>query len=262
MTRLIRTVIDRLSRNRKYLSVFDDTYESFAHAERMATGYNLDIINSRAFDAASAVIEGRGAFERDGVLFSEAEARQPIVRALNRFAAGNKSLKVLDIGGGLGSSFWQNRNDILTTELSWTVVERPDMVAVARELPPHPVTYLDDLDAALTYEWDAVLLSSVLQYLPDPHDLLRRLNYSTCRVAVVDRTPIHDGIRDRACVQHTPAHIYQASYPAWIFSRGSLEESLPSFSVVDRFPGIEPAMRTTSGIDFRWEGFTVLRGDG
>lgn len=261
MRRHLRSLAERLLGRNRYLSTFDDGFPDFESAAAVCQGYSDDVINQKSFEAARAVIKGEAAFERDGVLFTDPEPRTPVVEALRRLASADGVLRVLDIGGGLGSSYWQNARALDAEQLNWSVVERSDLVTLAEQLPPHPVTYLNDLDAALESDWDAVLLSSVLQYLPEPHSVLRKVKHSSCRLVIVDRTPVHDGTEDLVCVQHAPAHIYEASYPAWIFGRSTLESLLPSFSIVDRFPGIEPEMRTTSGLDFRWEGFSARRGD-
>ena len=258
----MRSMVERLLGRNKYLSTFEDGFPNFKSASSACPGYNADVINEKSFEAARAVVKGEAAFERDGVLFTDPDPRTPVIEALRGAITAEGALRVLDIGGGLGSSYWQNAGALGVDRLSWSVLERLDLVTMATQLPPHPVTYLDDLDAALESEWDAVLLSSVLQYLPDPHSVLQQVDRSSCRTIIVDRTPIRDRAEDIVCVQHAPAHIYQASYPAWIFGRGTLEASLPSFSIIDRFPGIEPPMRTTSGINFRWEGFTATRGAG
>ena len=255
----LRQVAARLSPRSKYLSVFDDSCGSFANAQAQSTGYDDEAINSQAVAAATAVIEGRGAFERDGVLFAEPDPRIPVVNALNTAVRGMQALRVLDIGGGLGSSFWQNKDHLEVDAIEWHIVEREELITLARTLPEHPVRYRSDLETALTESWDAIVLSSVLQYLPAPHALLRQASTSDCHTVIIDRTPMHPDGEDVASIQRVPAHIYPGSYPAWILSSPRIEEDLSSRRITQRFPGIEPTMHTTRGVRFTWQGLVAVR---
>ena len=257
----LRAIVDRLSPRAKYLSVFDDRCGSFAAAQAQAIGFDDGHINSSALRAATAVIEGRGAFERDGVLFQEPEPRAPVASALASLGASTGVLRVLDIGGGLGSSYWQNYQSVGVPDLEWTVVERDELVTLAESLPAHPITYRTDLVGALQESWDAIVLSSVLQYLSNPHEVLRSVGVSDCRAIIVDRTPMHTGPEDIACIQKTPVHIYPGSYAAWILAQDQLEEDLTGWEIVDRFPGIEPTMHTVRGVGFEWRGFVAKQGE-
>ena len=64
-----------------------------------------------------------------------------------------------------------------------------------------------------------MLLSSVLQYLESPYDVLAQVLALPCDHVIIDRTPFWDGPSDRLCVQTVPPSIYAASYPSWVFSR-------------------------------------------
>lgn len=257
----LRAMVSRFSPRAKYLSVFDDRCGSFAAAQAQAIGFHNSHINANAVGAAKAVIEGRGAFERDGVLFDEPEPRVPVVSALANLRTGGGVLRVLDIGGGLGSSYWQNRDAAGVPDLDWTVVERDELVELAKSLPTHPVKYRSDLQSALKESWDAIVLSSVLQYLPDPKATLQMVTSSDCRAIIVDRTPMHAGAKDIACLQKTPAHIYPGSYAAWILSRSRLEDAFQGWKIIDRFPGIEPNMCSVKGVRFEWRGCVAERSE-
>lgn len=259
MIERLRQIATRLSPRSKYLSVFDDNCGSFANAQAQSTGYDDEVISSQAIAAATAVIEGRGAFERDGLVFTEPDPRMPVVDALNSALGGMQAVRVLDIGGGLGSSYWQNKDHLKADSIEWHVVEREELITLARTLPEHPVRYRSDLKTALTEPWDAIVLSSVLQYLTEPHALLRQVSTSDCNAVIIDRTPMHPGGEDIACIQHVPAHIYPGSYPAWILSSTRINEDLSSRRITQRIPGIEPPMHTTRGVPFTWQGLVAVQ---
>lgn len=257
-----RRLASRLSPRSRFLSTFDDRFAGFTEAAQAAGGYDDHVIDDRSLEAARAVIEGNATFERDGVAFTEPDPRQPVVEAIvlaNQSRSDESPLRLLDVGGGLGSAYWQNIGLLPANVLAWTIVERPSLCEKARGLPEHPIIYRSDLQQALDEQWDVILFSSVLQYLAEPHQVLAAAG-AACSTIIVDRTPMHAGAHDVVCVQTTPAHIYEASYPAWIFGAGTLEADIPGWKIFSRFPGIEPSMSTTSGTHFEWRGFTAVRG--
>ena len=247
----------------RYLSTFQDGFLSFEDAAKASAGYQAPDIANRAERAARAVISGNAAFERDGVTFEEPDPRWPVIAGLLLGRRQGQPLRVLDFGGGLGSSYWQNR-DILETglgghSLEWTVVEQQTMIERAASLPAHGIHYVERPDDASPEGVDCVLLSSSLQYLKDPHFMLAALLDTGARVLVIDRTPMASVKADIPSVQTTPPHIYRASYPAWIFSQSHLESTLKDWMIVARFPGLEPDMKTSSGVVFSWRGLIAIR---
>lgn len=72
---------------------------------------------------------------------------------------------------------------------------------------------------------NVVLLSSVLQYVQNPYDLIREVCSIGARSIVVARTPCALAERDILTVQVVPPSIYKASYPCWIFAESKLLEA-------------------------------------
>lgn len=247
--------------------VFDDRVGSWSAANEQSTGYDAQVIVEQVAQATQAVLTGRTAFERDGVTFTEPEYRWPVAYALQRAAGlpavqARGRLRVIDIGGSLGSVYWQHRNLLPDVDVTWTVIEQPAFVAAGRALRTNEVEFAESIDdLGPETSGDVALFSSVLQYLDDPWAVLRAVMASGVSYIVIDRTPFHDGSRDLATVQHVPAHIYAASYPAWILSRSRLESELADWHILAEFPGIEPAMRTRSGVPFTWSGCIAERTD-
>ena len=65
---------------------------------------------------------------------------------------------------------------------------------------------------------DVLLLSSVIHYLPEPYAFLEEVLRHDFPSVVVDRTPYMCDGSTRLTVEHVPAWIYPASYPAWFLS--------------------------------------------
>ena len=65
---------------------------------------------------------------------------------------------------------------------------------------------------------DAILLSSVIQYIEQPYDLLKKIINYGLEFIIIDRIAFIKGDKERLTVQKVSPKIYKASYPAWFFS--------------------------------------------
>jgi putative methyltransferase (TIGR04325 family) len=208
-------------------------YETWAAALVDSTGYDDPAIVERARVATLAVKQGHAAYERDTVTFDRIEYSWALLSGLMWIAARLGRLHVIDFGGALGSSYFQNRAFLRDLpDVRWTVVEQPQFVEIGtREIADETLRFARSVDEC---EGDVIVFSSVLEYLDDPHALVRRLD-PKIRFAIVDLTPMHDGARDRLTLQRVPAHIYRASYPCWMLSREKLRASFDAFDIVAEF---------------------------
>ena len=104
------------------------------------------------------------------------------------------------------------------------VVEQKHYVEVGRrELSNSPVSFYENvMQACEARKPNVLLLSSVLAYLPEPYCTFADLLRLKIPTVLVDRTPFLESDRDRLTIQVVPPEIYQASYPAWFFSRTRL----------------------------------------
>lgn len=241
---------------------FVDGYTDWAAAAAAAGAYSEASILAQVQAATDRVVAGEAAFERDGVTFDHLEYRWPVVASLLwRASVGGGRLSVLDFGGSLGSSLRQTGTLLDSVDLSWGVVEQPSFVEAGRRYEDGRLRFfatVGECVGAITP--DAVLLSSVLQYLPDPHAVLAELGDCGADTIIIDRTPMTEEGVDVPVVQHVPAEIYRASYPAWLLSGPRLLADLPGWRLVADIPGIEPDMRTSGGQDFAWRGMLLTRG--
>jgi putative methyltransferase (TIGR04325 family) len=238
----------------------DDSVGDWKCAEEMSSGYDSALIVNQVLTATREVLRGEVAFERDGVSFISPEYRWPVLTGLLNVAARTGELRVLDFGGSLGSVFWQHRELLTGLDLTWSVVEQSGFVSAGQQLEQDSIVFFDRIDSCVSSQSpNVLLLSSVLQYLSDPTSTLAQLLTPEIDTVIIDRTPMSDSAQNTATLQVVPEHIYSGSYPAWIFSRTWLYEQLVGFTVVTEFPGIEPTGRTTSGLNFDWNGLIAQR---
>lgn len=239
-------------------------WASWDEAAAASRGYDDGAILDRVVSATREVVAGRAAFERDSVLFDHGQPPFQLLAPLLRHALRHGSrLDVVDFGGSLGSTYRQCHPFLPALEtLRWHVIEQAPFVdAGRREFSAGPLGFHLDFESLPPAAAPRLLLaSSVLQYLPRPLHLLRGLQGHGIDTLVLDRTPVWDGSEDRACVQHVPRRIYDASYPCWILSRQILLEHLSQdWRLVCEFDCPEGRHEASNGPAFEFKGFVWER---
>jgi putative methyltransferase (TIGR04325 family) len=201
-------------------------------ASAIAAGKGYDATNILEIQRASMrkVRDGEAVYERDSVLFEKIEYFFPTLAALLLIASRNNNrLSVLDFGGALGSSYYQNR-ELLShlSSLSWHVVEQAHFVAAGQaEFQNEQLRFYPSIaDSWAARRPDVVLFSSVLQYLEKPIDMLNQVADLRPDYILVDRTTVLDRGRERIVVQTVPPSIYPASYACRLFAPGAIEQTL------------------------------------
>jgi len=242
---------------------FTGDYANWADAEAKCTGYNAREIMEITRTAALKVKRGEMAFERDSVIFAQIEFNFPLLAGLARVAACDGGrLSVLDFGGSLGSSYFQAKPFLAgLRELHWDVVEQAAHVACGQaEFASDELRFFASCDECLrAQEPNVVLLSSVLQYLPNPYRTLDELCSLGIPHFIIDRTAFIPGAQDRLTVQTVPDHIYRASYPAWFFNEDRFVARLRrnGYRVLADFPGSDHV--SLEGSSSYFKGFICLK---
>ncbi len=244
----------------RHLTQFDDSFGTWEAAQAQSSGYDANEILAQVQASTEAVLRGDAAFERDGVAFISPEYRWPVLAGLLEEAARKGELKVLDFGGSLGSVYWQHRKFFTDVKVSWGVVEQTEFITAGKGLNQSSVDFFPSVtDYLKSGTPNVILLSSVLQYLPNPEQTLRELLATTANTVILDRTPMSAALSNIPCVQVVPQHIYAGSYPAWVFSEKWLHTQFAGWEVIAEFEGIEPAGRTKKGVHFSWDGLIAQR---
>jgi putative methyltransferase (TIGR04325 family) len=197
---------------------------TWEEARKASTGYDTDLILNKVRDSLLKVKSGEAVYERDSVLFDEIQYSWPLLAGLLWIATqkGNR-LSLVDFGGSLGSTYYQNRKFLAhLKELRWSIVEQKRFVECGkREFETEHLKFYEDLDKCFRENRpDAILFSSSLQYLEKPYAVLEKIKSLGFEFILFDRTPLLDKGGDRITVQKVPPAIYEASYPAWFFNRG------------------------------------------
>jgi putative methyltransferase (TIGR04325 family) len=214
-------------------------YSTWDEALGKCSGYDSDEVFNKVKTSSFKVKNGLATCERDSVCFNEMQYNFPLATALLMVAAHNNSiLNVLDFGGALGSSYYQNRAFIGSLkEYSWSIVEQQQFVeiGISHFRDNNLQFYYSIEDCLKEKKIDVVLLSSVLPYLKNPYELLKNIIDKKFKYVFIDKMPLIRG-NDRITIQKVNPKIYNASYPSWFFNEKKLLDFMESdYSLVYEF---------------------------
>lgn len=238
---------------------WSDPLATWEAAAALCHGYDSDEIFNRVTEATQAVFDGKAIFERDSVLFQDIEYSWPLLSSLMTVRAARGKLHVVDFGGALGSSYFQNKRFLdEISNVHWTVVEQPRFVDIGKKRFQGDVLHFSEsITAASSIEAiDVILFGSSLCYLPTPMEFLSSAEELRIPYLIFDRTPFITGPKNLYSAQFVREPIYTASYPCQLFSEVLFSERLdPTWRKIEDWTSdIQPNQKFTSK-----GGFYVLR---
>jgi putative methyltransferase (TIGR04325 family) len=220
---LIPPVLGKIYHKSIRKSGFSGDYKCWKEASNASSGYDSDEIMTKVKEALLKVKNGEAVYERDSVLFDKVQYSWPLLAGLLWIASQEDNrLNLIDFGGSLGSSYYQNKKFLAHLRvLKWNIIEQKKFVDCGkRYFEGEHLKFYYHLDDCLKEQHsNTILLSSVIQYIEKPYELLKEIIGKRLKYVLFDRTPfLHHG-EDRITVQKVPAEIYRASYPAWFFNQ-------------------------------------------
>lgn len=220
-------------------------YTTWKDAEMVSTGYDKKEILEKVRNSLILVRNGEAVYERDSVLFEEIQYSWPLLAGLMYGAALSKScIRVLDFGGSLGTTYFQNKKFLDDFEnVSWNIVEQKHFVDVGKKhFEDERIKFYYDLKACFENEKPNIIVSSaVLQYLEKPYDTLDEiLNYGP-EFIILDRIPFSNNGKDKIKLQKVPPSIYPASYPCWFFDENFFMNYFKAkdYEIVEKFNSLD-----------------------
>jgi putative methyltransferase (TIGR04325 family) len=220
-------------------------YTSWDKAIAKCTGYDSQTILEKVRSSTLKVKGGFAPYERDSVLFNTIEYSFPLLAGLMWISARNKGkLNVLDFGGSLGSTYFQNKAFLESLSVvNWCIVEQPGFVKTGIEFfEDDKLHFFYSVEECLkSFEIDVIILSSVLQYIEEPFALLDQIKSTAINNMIIDRTPFING-NDRITIQKVNPKIYRGSYPCWFFNeRKFISRIANDYKLVLEFDAIDKA---------------------
>lgn len=197
-------------------------YKSWEEAAAKCAGYDDSTIINQVIDSIEKVRRGEAAWERDGYLFYEDKYVHKICAAILRCAVQNSDqrVRVLDIGGSLGSTWFQNRKYLSDLDrLEYVIAEQDHYTEYGhKHLEDNTLKFIKSTDEWENMErFDIILMSASLQYIPQWKEIIARIRAAKPRYVILDRLMVSD--RRRICVETVPEEIYLSSYPLTIFGK-------------------------------------------
>jgi len=219
-------------------------YGNWEEARKASTGYDNSIILEKVKEASLKVKNDKGLSERDSVLLKRIEYSYPLLTALMWIAANEKGrLDIIDFGGALGSSYFQNRIFLKTLDaINWNVVEQSHFVECGRAFfEDERLRFFESIDECLGAQApNAILFSSVVQYIEEPYALINDVINKGFEYIIFDRTAFNRRNIDRLVVQRVSPEIYEASYPCWFLNLERFKKIFErKYILIDEFIGSE-----------------------
>jgi putative methyltransferase (TIGR04325 family) len=203
---------------------FKKTFLSWSDILKQTSGYASDDILIRCRDVLLKVKNGEFPYERDSVLFKEKELFFPLLSALFYVSLKKeKNLNLIDFGGSLGSTYYQNKDELKAAGIGikWKIVEQENFVKCGKDnFENLELKFYYTIDEAfLDNGGDICMFGSVLPYIENPYPLLEQIYQKKIEYIIIDRTMFLDiDNEDILTIQTVPEKIGKAVYPAWFLS--------------------------------------------
>ncbi len=200
-------------------------YQKWSEAQNKSRGYHDDQIFAKIIDAALQVKNGQALYERDSVVFDKIQYFWPTLACLLFIASKNNNhLQVLDFGGSLGSTYYQNYGFLKHLDnFTWSIIEQDKLVDFGRSnLESGSLKFYYNLAEFFgNGPASVVLFSSSLQYLENPWEILADTFKYRPPYILLDRLVVNQN-KTIVTVQKVPPEIYPAVYPVWVFNESEI----------------------------------------
>ena len=239
-------------------------YEYWDDAQKNCTGYDSNEIIDKVIASLLKVKNGEAVYERDSVLFDEIQYSWGLLSGLQRAALENNGkLCVLDFGGSLGSSYFQNKEFLGTLkELQWCIVEQEKFVNCGKEkIENEQLKFYNTIEECLIkHKPNVLLISGVLQYLEKPYEWLKYFLELGISYIIIDRTSFVENEKDILTIQIVPEEIYKASYPAWFFNETTFFSHFENYLLLGGFESFCDSQRIlNSRYKVKWNGYILKK---
>lgn len=249
--------------------IADDQYEyvgnfpDWQSALAKSSGYDDKAVFEKVKQARMRVLSGEKKYERDSSVFDSVHYFWPLLASLlYATVQENNRLSVLDFGGSLGSTYFQNLaflKDI--RDFSWGVVEQKHFVEFGKKsVESGALTFYETVDECVAQNKPNVaVISSSLQYVENAYKILGEIKKQNFKFIIFDRTTIVEMERDLLTIQHVPKRIYDARFPVWFLSQEKLVDFLKdSYELVEEWASIGDPLRFSEARG-RYKGFLFRR---
>ena len=171
-------------------------------------------------------------------------------------------LSIFDIGGSLGSTYYQSQS-LFQKEFYeyWNVIEQNHYVELGKkDYTDEKLKFISVLPKSLGSN-SFIILSSVLQFLEHPFKLLEQITRIGAKYVLIDKTPISTDGRNYLSIQKVYPPIYDASYPAWHLSEREILKAFLNYQNIDSFNSHIGVVNQTIHFSSTYKGYFFVKND-
>ena len=198
---------------RKYGMRLSGNYQTYEEAKNNSIGYDNPLILKKVLNATINVLVGNYPYERDGTNFKRRPKKlkiREILKSINK-----DKLNIVDFGGSLGSNYLNNL-DLFHKNTSYTIIEQENFVNEGLKIKARfnlPINFLSNINE-LNSKTDILILSSVINYIPNLEDIIKSINSIRPKLIIIDRTAFTFKKTENWMIQHEPTYYsVPISYP-------------------------------------------------
>jgi putative methyltransferase (TIGR04325 family) len=262
LRRLLLLLLKYISKKKQIKDIFwFGDFNNWNDAKSQSCGYDDENILLTCKESLLKVRNGKYKYERDSVLFSEVQYSWGLLTGLLKCALDhNGRLSIIDFGGSLGSSYFQNHSFFCEKSMEWLIVEQNMFVETGKQyFQNNNLKFYYSIDECLVYHKpNSILFSSVLQYLNHFDEIIEHANSLRLPYIIIDRTAFANNGESRIVIQNVPETIYKASYPMHVFDYKNLISMFTNYEVLLDFDSqCDPKRILEDGYQIIWKGLIL-----
>jgi len=199
---------------------FND-YKTWEEAEKDCEVYDEKAIQEKLKTAILKVKNGQAVYERDGIIYDQIYYSWPLLSHLLLAASqNNNQLSLIDFGGSLGTTFFQNKKYLnQLNKVQWDVVELGYLIETGKkEIAEKGLDFFYTIEDAIKTngKHNILITNGVFPYLEKPYELFNLFKSFNFEYIIIESTYFNYEARDRICIQKTNPKAYTAFYPCWL----------------------------------------------
>lgn len=221
-----------------FFKYYSGPYKTWKAAQRKSVGYNHKQIIGKVRESALKAKNSKTQFEIDSLIFQKPYRDIHFKKILLNLAKKNNSIKILDFGGSLGSSYYRYK-DILSSQkkIKWSIIEQNAFVKIGKkEFQDKKLNFYYSFEEFIKknkkQQIDIFLLSSSLQYIRDYKKIINKVHRLKPDYLIILKTPMNKTENDSIYIEKVPKNIYGSSYPSWVFSKKKLINFFSNYKLV------------------------------
>ncbi len=226
-------------------------YSTYDEALSHCSGYDNIAILNKVQNAIQGLIDGKGTYERDGFLFNSIPADLQIRKHLTRLIKTGDY--IVDFGGGLGGTYLSIQ-DILPLPIYYNVIEQQHFVEIGMQMFANydfPL-YFSTSFLHCPDNVKIVILSGVLQYIPNPYEVLESIVRLHPEFILIDRTAFGSDHFWRLQLNRG-VYSVEVQYPHRCIAKMKVFNLLNEYRLIDTWSnGFDPIHPEHSGLLFHY----------